>query len=81
MKNIDFAKKHGVVYNKQSNKIELLNLLPYQCDILSDMENKRFIAIQHSRQMGLTTMLSFHITNFLLHNINKNNLLCLISRY
>jgi predicted DNA binding CopG/RHH family protein len=35
------------------------------------------VSVQHSRQMGLTTMLIFHIANFLLHNTHTNKLLCL----
>lgn len=77
MKNLDFAEKHGITYSVHTFKIEQLTLHPYQKTILTDLENNRFIAIQHSRQMGLTTMLVFHIANFLLHNTNNKNLICL----
>lgn len=76
MKNLEFAEKYGITFDPYENKISLINLYPYQKEILRDLEGYKFIAFQHSRQMGLTTMLVFHICNFLLHNTNKNNLLC-----
>lgn len=81
MKNLDFAEKHGKVYSPYNkNGIDKIKLFPYQIDVLNEFETHRFIAIQHSRQMGLTTMLSFHIANFLLHNKTNKKLLCFKSQ-
>lgn len=43
----------------------------FQNEICSNFDNNRFIALQHSRQMGITTLLKFYICNFLFNNTNE----------
>jgi hypothetical protein len=79
MRTIDFTNNYGKIHNFKTNEYAKITLEPFQNEILNTFDDNRFVAIEHSRQMGLTTMLTFYTANFLINNKNKNNLLCFTS--
>lgn len=75
MKNIEFAEKYGVFYNIVEGKNKIIDLFDYQKDMLIDFGVTNYLAIQHSRQVGVSTMLIIHVANFLLNNTSENRIL------
>ena len=79
MKNIELAKNYCRIYHVSDNKYKLINLFPYQEDILTTLETNRFVKALASRQMGLTQMLSIHGANFLINNKTDRKILFILS--
>jgi hypothetical protein len=55
-------------------KIELYD---YQKDLIKTFEKERFIAVKHSRQIGITTTLVSYVVDYILNGNDKT--ICLIS--
>lgn len=68
MLNIEFA---------QTYKPEF-QLYNYQEELLNDLDCYRFLYIKQARQMGVSTMLAFHVANFLLNNTSNDNYIGLL---
>ncbi len=79
MTNIEFTNKFGLVFKTKSNNDEKITLYDYQKNILTELENTKFLAVLASRQMGLSTMITFHLTNWVINNKSDKNVFYLTS--
>ncbi len=81
MENLEFSEKYGYVLDTQTKNIKPIHLYEYQKKILIELGKNQNLLIQHSRQMGLTTLITFHIANFLINNKDiKNEILIKTSK-
>lgn len=71
----EYNKKQALI--KRIDTTKSTNFVPYdyQNELCTNLDNNRFLSIQHSRQMGITSLLSFYVCNFLINNTNKKNVI------
>jgi len=56
-----------------------ITLYDYQKSLLDDFDTYKYLIVKHSRQMGITTLLTLKIANFLINNTDEHKTILFIS--
>lgn len=65
------SKNYEINFTPESERCKI-NFLDYQEELIQSMVDNKFISINQSRQMGISTCQAYYILFYILHNQNKN---------
>lgn len=74
MKTLEFVKKHGYFFDHNTKNSKLIDLYPYQKDILNTFDENEVTLLLSPRQMGVSHMLVFNLANFIINNDSDRNI-------
>lgn len=67
---LEFAEKNAFFFTPL-NGFTKIELYEYQKNLLKTLDDKRFVMVRHSRQMGISTLFKLYLANAVINNYEK----------
>jgi len=67
-----FCKQYCKIQNQEKHKLDFFLLYPFQEKVIQDFQNNRFVIINKSRQLGISTLVAVYALYKMTFNTDYN---------